>query len=65
MSSVKWPTLVVGGTGNTGRRVAERLRAHDLPVRNGSRSGEPPFDWEHPGRIWTNEFQSSAASNRP
>lgn len=40
------PTLVVGGTGKTGRRVVERLRAHGLPARVGSRSGEPPFDWE-------------------
>jgi len=39
-------TLVIGGTGKTGRRVVERLRARGLPVRVGSRSGEPPFDWE-------------------
>jgi uncharacterized protein YbjT (DUF2867 family) len=26
--------------------VVERLRARGLPVRVGSRSGEPPFDWE-------------------
>lgn len=38
-------TLVLGGTGKTGRRVAQRLTARDLPVRIGSRSGEPPFDW--------------------
>ena len=42
----KRTTLVVGGTGKTGRRVAERLEARGLPVRVGSRSGEPPFDWE-------------------
>jgi uncharacterized protein YbjT (DUF2867 family) len=40
------PTLVLGGTGKTGRRVAERLAARRVPVRIGSRSGEPPFDWE-------------------
>jgi uncharacterized protein YbjT (DUF2867 family) len=39
-------TLVLGGTGKTGRRVAQRLRALDLPVRIGSRAGRPPFDWE-------------------
>lgn len=39
------PTLVLGGTGKTGRRVVERLGARGLPVRVGSRSGEPPFDW--------------------
>jgi uncharacterized protein YbjT (DUF2867 family) len=37
--------LVVGGTGKTGRRVAERLRARDVPVRVGSRSGDTRFDW--------------------
>jgi uncharacterized protein YbjT (DUF2867 family) len=35
-----------GGTGKTGRRVVERLRARGLPVRVGSRAGAPPFDWE-------------------
>jgi uncharacterized protein YbjT (DUF2867 family) len=39
-------TLVLGGTGKTGRRVAERLAARGVPIRIGSRSGEPPFDWE-------------------
>jgi uncharacterized protein YbjT (DUF2867 family) len=38
--------LVLGGTGKTGRRVAERLKARGMPTRVGSRSGEPPFDWE-------------------
>jgi uncharacterized protein YbjT (DUF2867 family) len=41
-------TLVLGGTGKTGRRVTERLTALGVPVRIGSRSGEPPFDWEKP-----------------
>jgi uncharacterized protein YbjT (DUF2867 family) len=39
-------TLVLGGTSKTGRRVVGRLRARGLPVRVGSRSGEPPFDWD-------------------
>ena len=39
-------TLVLGGTGKTGRRVVERLRARGLAVRVGSRSGAPPFDWQ-------------------
>jgi uncharacterized protein YbjT (DUF2867 family) len=39
-------TLVIGGTGKTGRRVAERLQARGMPVRIGSRSSAPPFDWE-------------------
>ena len=49
-------TLVLGGTGKTGRRVAERLRARNVPVRIGSRSGEPPFDWEKP-ETWTRALQ--------
>ena len=40
------PILVLGGTGKTGRRVAERLRARNVPVRVGSRSAQPPFDWD-------------------
>jgi len=41
------PILIVGGTGMTGRRVADRLTGRSLPVRIGSRSSEPPFDWEN------------------
>jgi uncharacterized protein YbjT (DUF2867 family) len=37
--------LVIGGTGKTGRRVAERLAARGFPVRIGSRSASPAFDW--------------------
>ena len=45
ISSTK-PILIVGGTGKTGRRVVERLTAQNVPVRIGSRSGTPAFDWE-------------------
>lgn len=38
-------TLVLGGTGKTGRRVAERLKARGVPTRIASRSGTPSFDW--------------------
>jgi uncharacterized protein YbjT (DUF2867 family) len=41
-------TLVVGGTGKTGRRVAERLQARGVQVRIGSRAAAIPFDWERP-----------------
>ncbi|MCX4783843.1 NAD(P)H-binding protein [Streptomyces sp. NBC_01264] len=41
-------TLVIGGTGKTGRRVAEKLTALGRPVRIGSRSGDPAFDWNEP-----------------
>lgn len=43
----KQTILVMGGTGKTGRRVVERLTACGLPVRVGSRAGNPPFDWEN------------------
>jgi uncharacterized protein YbjT (DUF2867 family) len=41
-------TLVIGGTGKTGRRIVTRLRERGLPVRSASRASEPPFDWEDP-----------------
>jgi len=41
-------TVVTGGTGKTGRRVAARLAARGRPVRIGSRAGTPAFDWEDP-----------------
>ncbi|GAA2828603.1 NAD(P)H-binding protein [Kitasatospora sp. CM 4170] len=37
--------LVTGGTGKTGRRVAERLTDRGRAVRIGSRSAAIPFDW--------------------
>ena len=40
-------TLVLGGTGKTGRRVEQQLKARGVPTRVGSRSSEPPFDWEN------------------
>lgn len=42
------PILVLGAHGKTGRRVVERLAARGEPVRLGSRSGVPPFDWTNP-----------------
>ncbi|MEU4833527.1 NmrA family NAD(P)-binding protein [Streptosporangium sp. NPDC023615] len=41
-------TLVIGGTGKTGSRVLSRLQALGVPVRNGSRSASPAFDWSEP-----------------
>jgi uncharacterized protein YbjT (DUF2867 family) len=38
-------TLLLGGTGKTGRRVAARLADRGIDVRIGSRRGTPPFDW--------------------
>ena len=39
-------TLVLGSTGKTGRRVADRLKASAKAVRIGSRSATPSFDWD-------------------
>jgi uncharacterized protein YbjT (DUF2867 family) len=39
-------TLVIGGTGKTGRRVAQRLALANRPVRIGSRGAEVAFDWD-------------------
>jgi uncharacterized protein YbjT (DUF2867 family) len=39
--------LVLGGTGKTGSRVAARLLQAGYPVRIGSRTGKPCFDWEN------------------
>jgi uncharacterized protein YbjT (DUF2867 family) len=38
--------LVLGGTGKTGRRIVERLKGCGWSARVGSRTGQPPFDWE-------------------
>ncbi|MEL7539442.1 MAG: NAD(P)H-binding protein [Pseudomonadota bacterium] len=45
-SKKKPMTLVLGGTGKTGRRVVERLKAGGHAVRVGSRSAVPAFDWD-------------------
>jgi uncharacterized protein YbjT (DUF2867 family) len=42
-------TLVLGGTGKTGRRVAERLLTRGINTRIGSRSSSPRFDWNDEG----------------
>lgn len=39
-------TLVIGGTGKTGRKVVSKLRALGEEVRIGSRNGSPAFDWQ-------------------
>jgi uncharacterized protein YbjT (DUF2867 family) len=53
-------TLVLGGTGKTGGRVARRLAAQGLPVRAGSRNGTPPFDWREPA-TWAPALQNVTA----
>src|SRR5262245_6095825 len=55
------PILVVGGTGRTGRRVAERLLARGVAVRIGSRAAEPPFDWDDRG-TWAAALDGAGAA---
>jgi uncharacterized protein YbjT (DUF2867 family) len=45
-TSTTAPTLVVGGTGKVGRRVAERLTRRGIGVRVAARSAPQPFDWD-------------------
>jgi uncharacterized protein YbjT (DUF2867 family) len=44
-------TLVLGGTGKTGRRVSDRLQAQGINIRIASRSASPSFDWND-SRNW-------------
>ncbi|AUA14881.1 NAD(P)H azoreductase [Streptomyces malaysiensis subsp. malaysiensis] len=53
--------LVLGGTGKTGRRVADQLIRAGHPVRIGSRSGGTPFDWED-RRTWGPALDGAAAA---
>jgi uncharacterized protein YbjT (DUF2867 family) len=53
--------LVLGGTGKTGRRIAEQLKARGRTVRIGSRSSHPSFDWENPA-TWAGALQGVSAA---
>jgi uncharacterized protein YbjT (DUF2867 family) len=55
------PIVVLGASGKTGRRVVERLRAREVPVRLGSRSAHPPFDWEDP-KTWQPALEGASAA---
>ena len=41
-------TVIIGGAGKTGARVAEGLAVRGKPVRAASRSTPIPFDWDRP-----------------
>jgi uncharacterized protein YbjT (DUF2867 family) len=45
--------LVLGSTGKTGSRIVQRLTHLNWPMRHGSRSANPPFDWEN-SSTWKN-----------
>ena len=40
--------LVLGGTGKIGRRIVARLATRGVPVRIGSRTAAPAFEWNDP-----------------
>jgi uncharacterized protein YbjT (DUF2867 family) len=61
MTTTKQPTLVLGGNGKTGRRVVQRLTALGHATRVGSRSGQPPFDWEEPS-TWAPALAGAGAA---
>ena len=48
MTKQDTPILIIGGTGKTGRRVADTLAARGVATRVASRSGETRFDWDDP-----------------
>ncbi|SIT16390.1 Uncharacterized conserved protein YbjT, contains NAD(P)-binding and DUF2867 domains [Roseivivax lentus] len=54
------PILVIGATGKTGRRVADRLEAEGHAVRRASRSSPTRFDWDEPD-TWTRALQGISA----
>ena len=53
--------LVIGGTGKTGRRVAERLKANNVAIRVVSRSTAPAFDW-HDEQTWADALAGITAA---
>lgn len=55
------PVLVIGATGKTGRRVADRLVAAGVPVLRASRSSVVPFDWEDPA-TWAPALAGAGAA---
>lgn len=54
-------TLVLGGTGKTGRRVAQRLQTRGVETRITSRSANPGFDWNDPN-TWDTALQGVSAA---
>lgn len=54
-------TLVLGGTGKIGRRVAARLEQRGVSARIASRSASPSFDWNDPD-TWDAALQGVVAA---
>ena len=61
MSTKNESIVVIGGSGKTGRRVAERLQARGVPARSASRSTEPSLHWED-RRTWAPALDGATAA---
>jgi nucleoside-diphosphate-sugar epimerase len=57
------PILVLGATGKTGGRVAQRLTERGIALRAGSRAAEPPFDWDNHA-TWPTALRGDRQLNR-
>lgn len=55
------PILVIGSTGKTGRRIAQRLYKQGALVREGSRRSQPAFDWAEPS-TWSTALKGVKAA---
>jgi len=60
-AATRGTTLVIGASGKTGRRVAQRLAADGLSVRPASRTAEARFDWNDPA-TWGPALDGAAAA---
>jgi len=55
------PVLVIGASGKTGRRVVQRLRTANIPVKAASRSSETHFDWDDES-TWAPALQGAGSA---
>jgi len=53
--------LVIGSTGKTGSRIAQRLAERGCGVRHGSRNSTVPFDWDLP-ETWAKALRDVTAA---
>ncbi len=53
-------TLVLGANGKTGQRIIRQLEAAGRPVRIGSRSADPAFEWHDPSG-WSRVIEGVSA----
>ncbi len=53
--------LVIGSTGKTGSRIAQRLVERGYAVRHGSRNSTVPFDWDRP-ETWIEALRDVTAA---